>query len=137
MGDEDDVVEIPEKDETDEEVEGEGEEAVEAKKLRDPGEPTQAERAQHELTHLPFRAWCRFCVFGRSQHDHHQRVVRVEDSMDAAVHVISLDYCFMGNNFTKAADNPVLVVFDSRTRAIGAFQVYSKGPVEWAAIEIE
>ena len=30
--------------------------------LRDPGQPTERERRQHELTHLPFRPWCADCV---------------------------------------------------------------------------
>ena len=34
------------------------EEARTAKPLRDPRDPTAAERAIHEATHLPFRSWC-------------------------------------------------------------------------------
>ena len=32
-----------------------------------PREPTQQERAEHELTHMPFRSWCRHCVRGRAK----------------------------------------------------------------------
>ena len=34
------------------------EEARTAKPLRNPCDPTAAERAIHEATHLPFRSWC-------------------------------------------------------------------------------
>lgn len=40
----------------------EPEEAKAAKPMRDPGQPTQAERDAHEATHLPFRIWCADCV---------------------------------------------------------------------------
>ena len=29
------------------------------KKMQDPKMPSQAEIEEHELTHLPFRSWCR------------------------------------------------------------------------------
>ena len=54
-------------------VAGEGHEAEEElaeeaqvpKQAREPGEPTDEERKRHETTHLPFRSWCRYCVYGR------------------------------------------------------------------------
>ena len=30
--------------------------------LRDPGQPTPTERAEHELTHIPYRSLCTHCV---------------------------------------------------------------------------
>ena len=45
------------------EDEGEAEEeARAAKRLRDPRDPTAAERAIHEATHLPLRSWCAECA---------------------------------------------------------------------------
>ena len=32
--------------------------------LREPKTPTAAERAKHSLTHLPYQAWCPYCVAG-------------------------------------------------------------------------
>ena len=46
------------------------EEAVLPRKARDPGEPSDAERRQHETTHLPFRPWCRRCVLGHMNNPH-------------------------------------------------------------------
>ena len=34
--------------------------------LHVPKEPTAQERAEHELTHLPFRSWCKTCVVSKS-----------------------------------------------------------------------
>ena len=32
--------------------------------------PSRAEIEEHELTHLPFRNWCRHCVKGRARKPH-------------------------------------------------------------------
>ena len=34
--------------------------------VKDPGTPTAAERAAHEVTHIPYRAWCNACARGRA-----------------------------------------------------------------------
>ena len=39
------------------------------KKVQDPRDPSKEERAQHEMTHLPYRSWCRHCVRGRGKTD--------------------------------------------------------------------
>ena len=38
------------------------------KSLKVPGEPTLAERKQHELTHLPYCDWCEHCVKAKGGH---------------------------------------------------------------------
>ena len=52
--------------EAQEDVDGE-EEARAPKAARDPGQPTQAERDEHDLTHIPYRPWCWACVFGKAK----------------------------------------------------------------------
>ena len=37
-------------------------------KLQDPRKPSEEEVKEHELTHLPFRSWCKHCVAGKSRH---------------------------------------------------------------------
>ena len=59
-------------------------------RVREPGDPTPEERAQHELTHLPFRSWCRFCVMGRGRQEGHFRRSKKESSDNMPE--ISLDY---------------------------------------------
>ncbi len=41
--------------------------AVVPKALPDPYQPTKEEVDQHNLTHLPYRSWCRHCVRGRGK----------------------------------------------------------------------
>ena len=43
-----------------------------------PKQPTARERALHETTHLPYRAWCPHCVATRSYGDHHETTTRGE-----------------------------------------------------------
>ena len=38
-----------------------------------PHRPTQADIAEHECTHWPFRSWCRHCVRGRAVSSPHKR----------------------------------------------------------------
>ena len=50
-----------------EEVGGEGEEAIPAKGLPSPTQPTRKEIQEHVLTHLPPRSWCGHCLRGGEQ----------------------------------------------------------------------
>ena len=118
-------------------VEDEVEEALAPRVMRDPGQPTAREREEHELTHLPSRPWCKWCCFGRGQHDQHRLVVRQDEPEEMAIPVISLDYCFMGNSRTRAADNPILVAFDNRTNAMAAWQVFQKGAIGWVGQQVK
>ena len=43
------------------------EEAERPRGLRDPGTPSAAEVAEHNLTHIPTRPWCAHCVRGKSK----------------------------------------------------------------------
>ena len=118
------------------EEEEESEEAVVPKALRDPRQPTQRQREEHDLTHLPPRAWCWWCNGGRIQHDQHRTVKALDPPEESAIPCISLDYCFMGNRETLPKDNPVLVVYDNRSKSLGAWQVYRTGAVQWVGLEV-
>ena len=61
-----------------EQVEAEEEETAEAGvrrplKMQDPREPSDEERREHYLTHLPYRSWCKYCVGGRGKEAPHRR----------------------------------------------------------------
>ena len=74
-------------------AENEGEEEEEPrtlKPLRDLRDPTAAERATDEATHLPFRSWCAECVAGRRDNAPHRRVLQDK----TAVPQILMDHCF-------------------------------------------
>ena len=61
--------------------EGEAEEVAEhgrrqVAKMNSPKLPSRAEVEAHNLTHLPFRSWCRHCVRGRGKELSHGRAQR-------------------------------------------------------------
>ena len=49
----------------------EHEEARMAVAVRDPYTPTAAEKAEHDLTHVNCRSWCRACVQGKGVSSSH------------------------------------------------------------------
>ena len=59
----------------------------------DPKAPTAEERKEHELTHLPFRSWCRHCIRERGKEEKCPRKVRDENGIPE----VHLDYMFMGD----------------------------------------
>ena len=75
------------------EVEDESGEAREPRILRDPGAPTEAEVEQHNVTHLPFRAWCPACVEGKARDRKHRKQ---GGSDTKQIPEVVFDYCFMG-----------------------------------------
>ena len=48
------------------------------RKLIDPRKPSQAEVAEHELTHIPYRNWCPICVRCRGKDLDHRKAVDEE-----------------------------------------------------------
>lgn len=53
------------------EFEVEEEEAQSADAQKTPMLPSQSEIDEHNITHLPFRNWCPFCIRGRGQSSGH------------------------------------------------------------------
>ena len=115
-----------------EEVDGEehpAEEARAARPARDPRQPTAAERAAHEATHLPFRVWCAECVAGRRDNPPHRA------SKEApSVPEVGMDYAFV-----RRADEEdtltLLVMKDRGSRAARAWVVPHKGADLDTAVE--
>ena len=65
------------------------------RKLHDPKLPSKAEVEAHNLTHLPFRSWCRHCVRGRGEEEPHRKNAERGDGGVAEIHV---DYAFPGSH---------------------------------------
>jgi hypothetical protein len=74
-----------------EEVQEEEEEALPQKPENSPGQPTSSQVAQHELTHLNYRAWCPDCVEAFAREKSH----RMADPSGRTIPLVSIDYCFM------------------------------------------
>ena len=71
----------------------EAEEGSIVRGLAQPSQPTAREVSEHNLTHLPFRAWCRHCVRGKGLTTAHKRLV---DDLGRRVPEISMDYFYLG-----------------------------------------
>ena len=61
-------------------------------KVLDPVKPSQKEIDEHELTHLPFRNWCRECVHGRGVEMPHR--ARIGDDGDRLMK-LNVDFMFL------------------------------------------
>jgi len=102
--------------------EEEGEEAKVAKPMRDPGQPTMAEREAHEATHLPFRIWCDACVKGRRDNPPHRKMPEEEHTKAE----VAMDYCFFRRQ-EETENITTLLTKDRHSRAIRAATLRSKG----------
>jgi hypothetical protein len=75
------------KDEVQDEDEEHPQQAKPARGLTAPAQPTQQERAEHELTHLPFRSWCPTCVANKGRADNHAK-------QKSKMPVVQFDFCY-------------------------------------------
>jgi hypothetical protein len=78
-------------DEEEEEEEDGGEERK-VHKMNSPRKPSTAEVDHHNLTHLPYRNWCRHCIRGKGKEAPHPAA---QDG-ERTVPELHLDYCFPG-----------------------------------------
>ena len=63
----------------------------ETKLSKVPVAPSQQEIEHHNVSHLPFRSWCKHCVRGESKAHPH----KVNDGRISDVPVIIIDYMFI------------------------------------------
>ena len=112
----------------------EGEEGRTAAKPRTAPRVSQKEREEHELTHTPFRAWCRHCVRGRARNTSHKAKEAEEEQ--ALVKRVSMDNFFISKQDEEAKDKPVIVMLDEETgekyaRATGRKGTGTAGEMDW------
>ena len=87
--------------------------------------PSESEKAEHEMTHLPYRSWCEFCVACKAKSDS-QKVVMEEPGGRRSIPSIQMDFCF-GKEKPKDPLNTKLVALDCWTKMILAVPLESKG----------
>ena len=100
--------------------EDEQQQAVPATGLRSPDQPTPQERAERNLTHLPFRSWCKQCVQNKSKSDAHP-----EQQRNSKAPVVQFDSC----NFKSLGEQkttPILTGIDVETGMAMAVVVGNK-----------
>ena len=91
-----------------------------ARGLPVPRQLSQHEREEHELTHLPFRAWCKTCVAAKARQAYH---TKQPDRRDC----LQLDFGFLTEGNRQDA---VLVVTDARTGCCAALLCETKHTTE-------
>ena len=96
------------------------EETQPARGLPVPRQPSQHEREEHELTHLPFRAWCEICVVAKVRQAYHTKQPSRRDCSQ-------LDFGFLTEGNRQDA---VLVVTDARTGCCAALLCETKHTTE-------
>ena len=78
------------------------EEAQPQRGMRDPGQPSAAERAEHDLTHIPMRPWCKHCVRGKAKDNPSLRLCGAySENMCPRVR---LDYCQLTTNTEEESE---------------------------------
>ena len=105
-----------------------------------PGKPTERERRAHNVTHYPYRSWCRHCARGRGASRHHRgRSDEDRAFSKGRVPTISLDHCFLGADAidtggfgaVEALSNPFLILYDADTEAIYSLPVSTKACTDY------
>ena len=89
--------------------EDEQQQAVPAKGLKSPDQPTPQERAEHNLAHLPFRSWCKQCIQNKSKSDAHPRQKR-----NSKAPVVQFDFCYF-KSLGEQKTTPILTGIDVET----------------------
>ena len=69
------------------------EEAHVTKPLPTPETPTRSEVLSHNVTHVPYRPWCKHCVEGRDREFGHSTC----DRGSHGTPIVSFDYCYIGD----------------------------------------
>ena len=109
-----------------EEVGAGEQEAILAKALPSPTQPTRNEIQAHVLTHLPHRSWCGHCLNGRGTSLPH---FRSKTEGEHVVPTVSIDYFSMGPSGQEEAQGVIsmLAVKSHESRNTFAHVVERKG----------
>ena len=97
------------------------EEGQQAHPLARPDRPTPEMIAAHEVSHVPYRSWCRACVAGRGRAFQHKA-----SGQESTVPVVSMDYLYF-NERTDGPGLPTVVLRDRRSKAIFSHLLPCKG----------
>ena len=96
------------------------------RKMLDPKAPSEEERKEHELTHLPFRSWCRHCVRGRGK----EEPCRKTQGDGSDIPELHMDFMFMGEE-EGGATLTILVAKERSSRALVATVVPKTSHGTW------
>ena len=92
-----------------------------------PKYPPAEDMLKHIMSgHIPFRSWCRHCVWGQAVDDPHSQSHTLCTNP-----IVAMDYCFLSRE-GELILAIVLVLVLAPHGAVGACQVQRKGPDEYA-----
>ena len=103
------------------------------KLLGEPYVPTEAEREEHEKSHLPWRSWCASCVGGGAVSQPHHPTP--EDPTNVRLPHVLIDYFFMGQDDGKVF--PMSGLKERQCKMEFAHMVEEKGPNEYAIDQVK
>ena len=94
-------------------------------KLKTVGRPVnQREIDEHQITHIPYRSWCKHCISGRGQSAQHRQL----QCRDHEIPTISIDYAYLGEDGREDQKlQPMIVTKDDHSGTIRAHLVEEKG----------
>ena len=82
-------------------------------------QPSTRERALHNLTHIPYRDWCQFCISTRARGDYQHSVADLEAALERDRPTIQVDFYFCeGKDERKTVSEAkaILLLVDVWTR---------------------
>ena len=93
--------------------------ALPAKGIKAPQQPTEQERKEHNLTHLPYRSWCSICVESKGRANNHPQ------QKTSKLPVVQCDFAYIKGIHDKQVI-PVLTAIDVETGMSMAIMVQDK-----------
>ena len=69
-----------------------------AEPLPEPRVPTRSQICSHNITHLPYRSWCKHCVAARRSNSPH---LRATTPSQRSKPLLVADYCYVRDNLDK------------------------------------
>ena len=99
-------------------------EARKVKKMLDPVMPSKDVVDEHNLTHLPYRNWCKHCVKGRGKEMDHV-TDKKKEGIERTQPEFHADFCFPGDE-DKEKNLTVMVVRERLTKMMMASVVPTK-----------
>ena len=100
---------------------------IKPKLLSAPSAPSRQERMEHNIAHIPFRAWCKSCVGGKCKSDKH---TTSENRSEDTIPVVGVDYAFLDKTTESGKlreEMTTLVIKDRMSGCIFGVPVPRKG----------
>ena len=111
------------------------EEGREANDMRAAEYVRRKEREEHERTHVPYRSWCKYCVWGRGRNKSHVKDKGKEEE-ENEVPRVSMDYFYANQADEDNGRHPWIVMIDEKTgekyaRALLQKGLGDRGEMDW------